>query len=154
MPIGAFLGEILLTAAPPRVRAVTVSPVISRVPTCNVVTMGWFGSGRARSVEETLSSTLQRIFDAQARQIEVFSDLLSKMSELSIKRAASALGTRSAQARARARKAVDKARPSCRLCINGSITNPTAQEIIAHAGHETEPEPEPGQPEPGRKLDS
>lgn len=92
-----------------------------------------------RSSEELLDSALGKILEAQARQIETMSDFLSKMSELSAKRAAQALGARGGRKRAAnaaAARKVSRETSYCRLCLNPSITNPTVGEIMAHNAHE------------------
>jgi len=75
----------------------------------------------------------------QLKQMEVTGSFLEKMTELSAKRAASALGQRSGQVRRRKRDAKfarSAEQLECRLYRNPSITNPTAQEIVTHAAHE------------------
>lgn len=94
---------------------------------------------RRRTSEELLDSALGKILEAQARQIETMSDFLTKMSELSAKRAAQALGSRGGRKRAAnaaAARKVSRETSYCRLCLNPSITNPTVGEIMAHNAHE------------------
>lgn len=97
---------------------------------------------RRRSTDEVLESALDRVLGAQSKQIEAISTLLEKMSELSMKRAAQALGSRGGRKRAendaRRRALTNKTAsgPACRLCRNPAITNPTVQEIIEHNQHE------------------
>lgn len=92
-----------------------------------------------QALAQALEQALGRIYDSQAKQIEAFSGLLSNLSELSMKRAAQALGARGGKRRAdRAaeRKRATQVSPDCRLCKNPAISNPTATEIVAHQAHE------------------
>jgi hypothetical protein len=97
--------------------------------------MSWFR--RKPNAADALDRALGRIFEAQASQIEAVSGLLTKMSELSTKRAASVMGTRSANVK-KARKiaaGMVKKDSDCPLCIDPTRRDVTVEMIQAHRAH-------------------
>lgn len=91
------------------------------------------------ALSQALEQALARTYEAQTKQIESVSGLLTNLGELSIKRAAQALGARGGKRRAdraAARKQSAAVIRECRLCRNAAISNPTAAEIVAHSAHE------------------
>ena len=102
--------------------------------------MAWFK--RPTTAEEVLDRALGRILDAQASQIEAVGGLLAKMSELSTKRAAQALGSRGGRARVRnelARRSA--ASGGCPLCVNPMFRDVTVEIIAEHRKHGAPPAP-------------
>lgn len=83
------------------------------------------------------SALLERITDAQAKQVETFSHFLEMVSELAAKRAASVLGQRSGKARREKRKALQIARPTsdCALCIDPNFRHVNVAMIQEHQRH-------------------
>jgi hypothetical protein len=100
--------------------------------------MAWFQRNRSR--EDALDSALSRIYEAQAKQVEAITGFLEKMSELSMRRAASALGSRGGQVSAKrkaARIAVAAERKSgCLLCRDPLARNISVETIVRHREHE------------------
>jgi hypothetical protein len=95
--------------------------------------VGWFRQREDR--ERQLDAALARIYEAQSRQVEALSTFLTQISELSIKRAAITLGTRSAKVRREKRTLLVKERATCPLCINPLRTDVTVEMISAHRTH-------------------
>jgi hypothetical protein len=96
---------------------------------------------RRQSVEESLQLALGRIYESQAKQIEAMSTLLEKMAEISMKRAASALGSRGGQQTAKrkaAKRALEQARieSPCKLCRDPLSRNLSITDIQRHQAHE------------------
>jgi len=86
---------------------------------------------------DAASALLERMTEAQAKQVEVFANFLTVISELSAKKAASVLGQRSGKARRAKREASVKqaALSSCPLCVDPMRHDVTVPMVEAHAQH-------------------
>jgi hypothetical protein len=105
----------------------------------------WFH--RRRTADEALEGALGRIYEAQAKQVEALTSFLTAMSELSMKRAASALGARGGRTTAK-RKAAAKAVAgvrACPLCRDPMSRNISVEILAEHRKHEVIDEDAPEQ---------
>jgi hypothetical protein len=116
--------------------------------------MGWFSRERRPTVTagEVLDRALGRILDAQATQIEAVSTLLTKMADLSTKRAAQALGARGGRISQQKRREKGQGaflNVGCPLCRDPLFTGVTVELINAHRAHV----PLPQTPEPSKNTE-
>lgn len=102
---------------------------------------------RKQDVGAALELALTRVLESQAKNVEVMGSFLEKMGELSIKRAAQALGSRGGQKRAERAKAKREAvdNRECRLCRDPFSTHLSIAEVEQHRLHKLPPPSQPVQ---------
>lgn len=83
------------------------------------------------------SALLERVTDAQAKQVETFTKFLEMVAELAAKRAASVMGQRSGRARREKKRLASAPRPTsdCPLCVDPTFKQVNVAMIQEHTRH-------------------
>jgi hypothetical protein len=85
-------------------------------------------------VADALGKALDRTFNVESKLLEQMGGFLGVLEEASAKRAAQVLGARGGSRTQERRRRLPKP-PSCRLCANPNVRDPTWAEVEEHRKH-------------------